>query len=73
MLLRLRLLHVAVLRPKGVTVTDLNVLHLVAQVCLRRRSEEAAAEDAGGPAHDADRGAAGPPWGSWHPLHPRTC
>ena len=44
---------------KRVTVTDLNVLDLVAQVCLRRQSEEATAEDGSGPARYADHEAAG--------------
>ena len=56
-----------------ITITDLNVLDLVAQVCLRCRSEEAAAEDGGGPARNADGEAAGPRRGDWHPLHFRAC
>ena len=56
-----------------ITMTDLNVLDLVAQVCLRCRSEEAAAEDGGGPARNADGEAAGPRRGDWHPLHCRAC
>ena len=67
LLLRL-LLAVAGILPR-ITVTDVNVLYLVAQVCLRCRSEKAAAEDGGGSARHADGEAAGPQ----RPLHCRAC
>ena len=52
------LLAVAVILQR-ITVTDVNVLDLVAQVCLRCHSEEATAEDGGEPARHADGEAAG--------------
>ena len=50
-------------------VTDVDILDLIAQVCLRCRSEEAATEDGGGSARHADSEAAGPR----QPLHCRAC
>ena len=68
-LLLLRLLLAVAVVLQRITVTDVNVLDLVAQVCLRCRSEEAAAEDGGGPARYADSEAEGPR----QPLHCRAC
>ena len=50
-------------------VIDVDILDLVVQVCLRCRSEEAAAEDGGRSARHADGEAAGPR----QPLHCRAC
>ena len=50
-------------------VTDVDILDLIAQVCLRCRSEEAATEDGGGSASHADGEAAGPQ----QPLHCCAC
>ena len=57
---------------KRVTVTDVDVLYLVAQVCLRRRSEEATAEDGSRPARHSDGEAAGPRR-DWQSLHCCAC
>ena len=58
---------------KRVTVTDVDVLYLVAQVCLRRHSEEATTENGSQPARHADGEAAGPRLGDWQSLHCRAC
>ena len=58
---------------KRVTVTDVDVLYLVAQVCLRRRSEEATAEDGARPSRHVDDEAAGPRREYWQSLQCRAC
>ena len=58
---------------KRVTVTDVDVLYLVAQVCLRRHSEEATAENGSRPARHADGEAAGPRLGDWQFLYCCAC
>ena len=58
---------------KLVTVTDDDVLYLVAQVCLRRRSEEATAEDGARPSRHVDDEAAGPRREYWQSLQCRAC
>ena len=71
LLLRLLLLLLLLLAVVDILmgVADVDILDLIAQVCLQCQSEEAAAEDGGGSARHADGEAAGPQ----EPLHCRTC